>query len=522
MNEGIKGWTTFGGVKIEERSSNSSGNKYIVAFNRQHPYASVSYKTSLDKDKLYTFSAWIQVAGTKKTTVEALLKTSEGYKNLGAVEAKQGCWSMLKGGVTISSSTRSEIYFQSNDTSVEIWVDSVSLQPFTQEEWKSHQDQSIEKVRKSMVRLQVLDANGNPVPNANITFQQKKLGFPFGASINQNIVKNRAYQKWFLQRFSVATFENEMKWYSTEGTRGKEDYSVPDAMIAFTSQHGISVRGHNIFWDDPKYQPWWVKNLSPSDLSSAVEQRLNSIVSRYAGKVIAWDVNNENLHFNFYESKLGWDITNKFFQKTRQHDRRATLFMNDYNTIEDKRDPDSSPSKYIEKLHQIQSSLGGATVAIGLEGHFHTPDIAYIRSTLDTLASTRMPIWVTELDVQSGPNMASYFEQILREVHSHPSIEGIVLWGPWSPNGQCWQQCLVDSNFYNLPGGSVLDKLIREWGGAAQVHRATTDDNGYINASLFHGSYEVNFQYHNHNLQHKSHQLVVDHTSSGQVVEFIV
>ena len=36
---------------------------------------------------------------------------------------------------------------RSNDTSVEIWVDSVSLQPFTKEEWRTHQDQSVEKVK---------------------------------------------------------------------------------------------------------------------------------------------------------------------------------------------------------------------------------------------------------------------------------------------------------------------------------------------------------------------------------------
>lgn len=29
---------------------------------------------------------------------------------------------------------------------VEIWVDSVSLQPFTQEQWRAHQDEAIEKV----------------------------------------------------------------------------------------------------------------------------------------------------------------------------------------------------------------------------------------------------------------------------------------------------------------------------------------------------------------------------------------
>ncbi|KAK9677319.1 hypothetical protein RND81_11G136200 [Saponaria officinalis] len=520
MNDGINGWTTYGGVKIEQRSS-ISGNKYIVAYNRQHPYASVSYKTSLEKDNLYSFSAWIQIAGTKKTiVVGAFIKTSEGFKNLGAVEAREGCWSMLKGGITISSSTRSEIYFQSNDTSIEIWVDSVSLQPFTKEEWKSHQVQSIEKVRKSTVRLQVLDANGKPIPNAKISLQQKKLGFPFGASINQNIVNNGAYQKWFLQRFTVTTFENEMKWYTTENNRGKEDYSAADSMLGFTSQHGIPVRGHNIFWDDPEYQPYWVKNLSPNDLSSAVDRRLNSVVSRYAGKVIAWDVNNENLHFNFFESKLGGDITNKFFQKTRQLDGKATLFINDYNTIEDKRDQTSSPSKYIQKLREIQSSIGGATVGIGLEGHFHTPDLAYVRSALDMLAATKMPIWITELDVQAGPNMATYFEQILRELHSHPAIQGIILWGAWSPNGQCWQQCLVDSNFNNLPGGAVLDKLIREWGGATRA--TTTDDGGYFNATLFHGTYDVNSLHLQDSMHGTSQSLVVDDNSHGQTIKLFI
>lgn len=35
---------------------------------------------------------------------------------------------------------------QCHDTTVDIRADSISLQPFTQEEWKSHQDLSIEKV----------------------------------------------------------------------------------------------------------------------------------------------------------------------------------------------------------------------------------------------------------------------------------------------------------------------------------------------------------------------------------------
>lgn len=130
------------------------------------------------------------------------------------------------------------------------------------------------------MRLQVLNSKGRAIPYANISIKQNKANFPLGASINYNIVNNAAYQNWFTSKFTVTTFENEMKWYSTENTPGKEDYSAADAMLGFTSRHGIPVRGHNIFWDDPKYQPAWVKNLSPNDLQIASNKRLNSIVTR--------------------------------------------------------------------------------------------------------------------------------------------------------------------------------------------------------------------------------------------------
>ncbi|XP_056699233.1 endo-1,4-beta-xylanase 5-like [Spinacia oleracea] len=516
MNDGLRGWTVYGGVKIEHRVS-PKGNNFIVAHSRTNPYGSVSQKVSLDKDKLYTFSAWIQVSG-RKSTVQAIFKSNDGYKPAGSVEAQVGCWSMLKGGITVGSSGPAEFYFQTNDTSVDIWVDSVSLQPFTQEEWRSHQDQNTEKVRKSMVKLQVVNSKGKPIPHANISITLKNANFPFGASINQNIVNNVAYQNWFTSRFTVTTFENEMKWYSTETSQGKEDYSKADSMLDFATKHGILVRGHNIFWEDPKYQMGWVNNLSPNDLQVATDRRLNSVVSRYAGKVIAWDVNNENLHFNYFESKLGANITDIFFQKTGQLDKHATLFMNDYNTIEEQGDADSSPSRYLQKLKELYSYLGGAVkLGIGLESHFTVPNIPYVRSTLDILAASRLPIWITELDVKRGDNQILYFEQILREVHSHPGVQGIVMWGPWSPQGeQCYNLCLVDPNFKNLPAGDVVDKVLKEWGRHNKEVVATTDAEGFVNLSLLHGDFGVTLQH-----QKNSQSFKVDARYSGQTIKII-
>ncbi|GAB4853425.1 hypothetical protein Ancab_017616 [Ancistrocladus abbreviatus] len=312
---------------------------------------------------------------------------------------------MLKGGLMVDSSGPAELYFESNDTSVEIYVDSISLQPFTKEEWISHQHQSINEVRKSKVRLQVVNPQGNPVAGAEVRIVQKRPSFPFGVAINHNILNNMAYQNWFASRFTVTTFENEMKWYSTESTRGREDYSVPDAMIGFARQHSIQVRGHNIFWDDPKYQPSWVYSLSPSELRAATNQRINSLVTRYRGQVIAWDVVNENLHFNFFESKLGWNASEVYFQRAHQLDGQAVMFMNEYNTIEDNRDLASSPARYLQKLKEIRSFLGdNGPIGVGLEGHFSIVNIPYMRSALDTLASAGVPIWITELDVVAGPN----------------------------------------------------------------------------------------------------------------------
>ncbi|KAM7254051.1 hypothetical protein ACFE04_031733 [Oxalis oulophora] len=483
LNEGIKGWSTFGNGKIDYRES--SGNKYIVAHSRNRSHDSLSQRVYLRNDRLYTFSAWIQVSHGE-APVTAVFKTARGLIiPTGSIVAEANCWSMLKGGLTVNVSGSAQLYFESKNTSVEIWIDNISLQPFSEEEWKSHQDQSIENARKSKVRVRAMDKKGNPVPNATISFEQKSLGFPFGCAIDKNILYNKAYQNWFLSRFKYATFGNEMKWASTEYTQGKEDYSIPDAMLQFTSQHGVSVRGHNIIWEDPSYQPPWVNSLSSTDLYKAVERRISSLVSRYRGKVIAWDVVNENMHFNFYESKLGSGFSSDVYKQTHNIDGNTPLFLNEYNTIEDSRDSTSLPARYLQILRDIQKYSGAYNLGIGLESHFHTPNLPFMRAGLDYLGSTNLPIWLTEVDVDG--DQPTYLEQVLREGHSHPKVAGIIVWGGWSPNG-CYRMCLTDNNFKNLAVGDVVDKLLSEWKLSTIVK---TDANGFFESYLFHGDYQV-------------------------------
>ncbi|KAI8532657.1 hypothetical protein RHMOL_Rhmol11G0230600 [Rhododendron molle] len=497
LDHGVTGWTTFGDAQIEQRVS-KEGNNFIVAHHRNQPHDSFSQKFYLEKGKLYTFSAWLQVS-EENAQVAAIFKTQSGFEHAGWVVAKSGCWSMLKGGLTVNASGPADIYFESKNTSVEIWADNISLQPFTEEEWRSHQQQSIEKARKSSVKLVAVDADGNPVPNATVTVTQINGRFPFGCAISDQIIYNTGYQNWFKSKFKYTTFENEMKWDSTEYARGREDYSKPDAMLRFTSQNGISVRGHNILWDDKRFVPGWAQSLSPRDLRFAVDNRVNSIVRRYYGKVISWDVVNENLHFNFYESVFGKYASAILYSKVNGIDGgTTTLYLNEYNTIEEPGDGASSPDKYLEKIRELR--LGGykGPLGIGLQGHFRTPNLPYMRAAIDKLASTGLPVWLSEIDVVSGPNQAVYLEQVLREGHGHPSVRGISLWSAWRPQG-CYTMCLTDNNFRNLPTGDVVDKLIREWGTFPEGFSGVTDSKGRFEARLFHGDYKVTVTHPNIN-----------------------
>ncbi|KAF2913141.1 hypothetical protein DAI22_10g066900 [Oryza sativa Japonica Group] len=493
FNVGLTDWTVPLGVQATVNSS-SSGNKFAEARTDGQPSRTVYQTVQIQPNTHYSLSAWLQVsAGT--ANVMAVVRTPDGqFVAAGATVAKSGCWSMIKGGMTSYSSGQGQLYFEA-DAAVAIWVDSVSLQPFTFDEWDAHrQQQSAGRARRSTLGVVVArGTDGAPVPNATVTAELLRPGFPFGNAMTREILDNPAYEQWFASRFTVATFENEMKWYATEGRQGHEDYRVPDAMLALAERHGVRVRGHNVFWDDQSTQMAWVRSLGPDELRAAMDKRLRSVVSRYGGgRVIGWDVVNENLHWSFYDGKLGPDASPAIYHQVGKIDGETPLFMNEFNTVEQPVDMAAMASKYVAKMNQIRSfpGNGGLKLAVGLESHFGaTPNIPFMRATLDTLAQLKLPIWLTEIDVANGTNQAQHLEEVLREGHGHPNVDGMVMWAAWHATA-CYVMCLTDDEFKNLAVGDVVDKLIAEWR-THPVAVATTDADGVVELDLAHGEYNV-------------------------------
>ena len=83
---------------------------------------------------------------------------------------------------------------------------------------------------------------------------------------------------------------------------------------------------------------------------------------------------------------------------------------------------------------------------------------------------------------------AIYLEEVLREGFSHPSVNGIMLWTALHSNG-CFQMCLTNNEFHNLPTGNVVDKLLKEW--QTGVEQGHTDEQGAYSFYGYLGEYEV-------------------------------
>jgi GH35 family endo-1,4-beta-xylanase len=168
---------------------------------------------------------------------------------------------------------------------------------------------AIEKHRKGFLLVEA-------PPGTEVTVEQQRHEFWFGAALvsqafgeDMRPEDRQTYLSLFLTNFNAAVTENALKWHSMEPRRGSVNYKTVDAILAWTDEHQIPLRGHNIFWGIPDMVQDWLKAMSDDELREALRNRALDIGRRYRGRFAEYDLNNEMIHGNYYEQRLGKDIT---------------------------------------------------------------------------------------------------------------------------------------------------------------------------------------------------------------------
>lgn len=249
----------------------------------------------------------------------------------------------------------------------------------------------------------------------------------------------------FTLYWNQVTPENAGKWGVLEPQRDQLNWADLDAAYKLARDNGFVFRFHTLVWGNQ--QPGWVRTLSPEEQLEELEERYAEIAARYAEldyvEVVNEPMNdpprqrNENdaESGNYYEALGGagatghdWIIT--AFRMARKHFPDSKLVINEYNVT----NSDEATERYlgIVKLLQAENLID----VIAVQGHAFstTVDTAVTRRNLDRLASTGLPLMITELDIDGATDEAhlAEYQRVFPVFWEHPSVIGVTLWG-WRP-----------------------------------------------------------------------------------------
>lgn len=244
-------------------------------------------------------------------------------------------------------------------------------------------------------------------PKTDTTGLYAHAGFPFGASINIDLLKNNAvYTALVAKEFNSVTAENVMKMDAIQPTQGNFTFGQADYLVSFAQKHGMRVHGHALVWHQAL--PGWVTNFKgdSSAWENMLKTHIQTEVAHFKGKVVSWDVVNEaidedgTLRNSVWLQHLGPDYIARSFQYARQADPNALLFYNDYG-----HEYSSVKRAAIITLVTGMKNRGIPVDGIGMQMHTNTSvsDNA-ISAAITAVANVGLKVHISELDISVNPN----------------------------------------------------------------------------------------------------------------------
>ncbi len=228
--------------------------------------------------------------------------------------------------------------------------------------------------------------------------------FPIGTAIKINtLLKDSTLQDLQTKNFNSITSASDMKMNRILTSEDNYDWSRIDKIVDYAERHNQRLFGHNLIWHSST--PKWVEEKAKLDslwLDDFMETYITTYVSRYKGKVKAWDVVNEgleshggNIRETLWYNVIGEDYIAKAFNYAHKADPDAILFYNDFNIERDTLKLDAT-LKLIENLRNQDVPIHGIGFQMHIRMDIPNETIAY---ALKKAADTGLQIHLSEVDV---------------------------------------------------------------------------------------------------------------------------
>ncbi|MFE4627652.1 non-reducing end alpha-L-arabinofuranosidase family hydrolase [Streptomyces mirabilis] len=261
--------------------------------------------------------------------------------------------------------------------------------------------------------------------------QAAQSGRYFGTAVAAGRLGDGTYTGILDREFNSVTPENEMKWDTTEPSRGNFNFGPADQIVNRATAHGQRMRGHTLVWHSQL--PGWVSSIRDANtLRSVMNNHITTEMNHFKGKIYAWDVVNEafadggsgQLRSSVFRDVLGNGFLEQAFRTARSADPAAKLCYNDYS-IEDW---NAAKTQGVYRMVRDFKSRGVPIDCVGFQSHFGTggPPASF-QTTLSNFAALGVDVQITELDIAQASPTA--YANTVRACMNVPRCTGITAWG---------------------------------------------------------------------------------------------
>ncbi len=290
-----------------------------------------------------------------------------------------------------------------------------------------------------LMMLQVSGTLSTPAParypdasGTSLRSLAESRGFGIGAAVQLHPLQSDANYRTVLAReFNILVPENSFKFQVVHPTRDRYDFREVDALIAFAQANNMQVRGHPLLWHENL--PIWLTdgNFTRKDLLEIMHQHIQTLVSRYRGKVFAWDVVNEalnrdgSLRDTIWLRHIGPEYLDLAFRWAHEADPQARLFYSDYGNDEVGRKANAMYT-LVANLRQRGVPIDG----VGFQTHkgiAYAPRLNLLSENIRRHGELGLEVQFTELDVKIQDGKGSQEERLAEQARTYQNLLQVCL-----------------------------------------------------------------------------------------------
>jgi endo-1,4-beta-xylanase len=233
--------------------------------------------------------------------------------------------------------------------------------------------------------------------------------FPVGTAFSSAQFDEPDLLRLVTKNFAQVTPEWQMKMDAIQKADGALNLKDSDIFVQRAQASGLQVHGHALIWYLQRAPYFNTLDGSRVRFEAAYAQYIAGVAGHFSGKLRGWDVVNECIAEDgvgyrecLWTENLTISYVGLAFQHARAADRKAVLFLNDYNL-------ESNPRKRRQFLTLAESLLkqGVPLGGLGSQTHVQTslPKGA-IRACIKELSGLGLPIHISEFDVSTPKSIS--------------------------------------------------------------------------------------------------------------------